>query len=205
MSEEVKELSKQQKMFADSYLGATLFNGTQSARQAGYKGDDNTLAVSASRLLRNAKVSAYIDEKLAAYGMGANEVLARLAEIARGKVDDLLDDRGNFDLNIARTRNKTGLLKKLKHKRTIKQKKTETTDSMRQFLAEDEIEDIETEVEVIYEEVEFEMYSAHEALRDLGKYHKLFTEKTEMEIHAVVEQTVVDQVDKIYGDESENK
>lgn len=183
MSEKKEQkLNPQQKLFADYYLGEALFNGTQAARMAKYGGDDNALASAASRMLRNVKVSAYIDEKLSTYGMSANEVIARIAEIARGKVDDVLDGNGHFNLETARTRNKTHLLKKLKTKRTLKQKKTEVRDDMRQFLAEDEIEDIETDVEILYEEVEFEMYSAHEALRDLGKMHKLFIERNETEL-----------------------
>lgn len=38
-------------------------NGTQAAREAGYKGNDNVLAVTASRLLRNAKVLAIIEKR----------------------------------------------------------------------------------------------------------------------------------------------
>jgi hypothetical protein len=51
---------------------------------------------------------------------------------------------------------------------------------MSSFLAPDEVEQIETDTEIIYEEIEFEMYSAHEGLRDLGKHHKLFTDKVDV-------------------------
>lgn len=179
MTETEEKLNPKQKKFADFYLGEALFNATKAYRLAGYSGDDNALSAGASRLLRNVKVSAYIEEQLATQGMGANEVITRLAEIARGDIDDVQNADGYFDIHLARKRNKTGLLKKFKCKRTIKQKKTEIVDNMRTFLAEDEIEDIESETEIIYEEVEYEMYSKHEALRDLGKFHKLFTDKVE--------------------------
>lgn len=210
MSEETKEteLKPKMKLFADFYLGEALFNGTKAARLAQYKGDDKTLAVVASKLLRIAKVSAYIEKKLETYGMGSNEVIARLAEIARGKVDDVLDDKGFFNLQEARERNKTNLLKKIKQKRTIRQSKTEIRDDMRGFLAEDEIEDIQSETEIIYEEVEFEMYSAHEALRDLGKVHKLFTDRTEfggeVNLNHTGEVAFREAAEKVYGDKSEN-
>lgn len=182
MSEEKEiKLTGKQKKFADAYLGEALFNATKAAKIAGYSGTDITLASVGYENLRKPQISAYIEEKLETHGMGANEVIARLAEIARGKVDDILDENGNFDINFARSRGKTHLIKKLKQKRTIKQKKTEVSDSMQSFLADDEIEAIETDVEIIYEETEFELYSAHEALRDLGKHHKLFTDKTEIE------------------------
>lgn len=185
MSEEKQKtiLKGKQKLFADFYVGDALFNGTKAARLAGYEGDSNTLAVTASRMLRIAKVLQYIEEKLVVHAMGVNETIARLAEIARGNVDDVLDDKGFFSLTVARQNNKTHLLKKIKAKRTIKQKKTEVREDMRSFMAEDEIEEISSEVEIIYEEVEFEMYSAHEAQRDIGKIHKLFTEKIESDLN----------------------
>jgi len=53
-----KFTSKQQK-FIDLYEG----NGTKAAREAGYTGDDNTLAVAAKKLLRNGKILAAIKER----------------------------------------------------------------------------------------------------------------------------------------------
>lgn len=181
MSEEVKELTGKQKAFADYYLSEAHFNGTKASELAEYKGNRSTLAAVAYENLRKPHIRKYIDERLEAMTMPANVVLTRLTEYAEGDIKDLCDGEGNFSFEIAKKNRKTGLIKKLKRKRTLKQKKTETTDSMRQFLAEDEIEDIETEVEVIYEEVEFELHSSHEALRDLGKFHKLFTDKVDIE------------------------
>ncbi|MBS3915585.1 MAG: terminase small subunit [Bacteroidetes bacterium] len=185
MSEEKQKtiLKGKQKLFADFYVGDALFNGTKAARLAQYEGDNNTLAVTASRLLRNAKVSQYIEDKLAVYAMGVNETIARLAEIARGDVDDVLDEEGKFSLKVARENNKTHLLKKIKTKRTIKQSKTEPNEEINNLLSDDEIEPLTKQTEIIYEEVEFEMYSAHEAQRDIGKIHKLFTEKIESDVN----------------------
>lgn len=173
------ELKGKMQAFANFYIGEASFNATRAAKLAKYTGDGNTLAVTGSRLLRNAKVSAYINEKLKRCAMSANEVLSRLTEIARGNVDDLLDDDGNFNLKIAKQRNKTHLLKKIKTKRTLKQSKTETNEELSELLADDEAEELTKQTEILFEEVEFELYSAHEALRDLGKFHKLFTEKIE--------------------------
>ncbi|HXG85088.1 MAG TPA: terminase small subunit [Pyrinomonadaceae bacterium] len=182
MSEETQaiKLTGKQKAFVDAYLTTAHFNATQAARDAGYKGKDASLSQIGYENLRKLEIKQAVDEGLSAMSMSANEVIARLNSIARGKVTDVLNDAGYFDLQLAKTNHKDGLIKKLKTKRTLKQKKTEITDSMRGFLAEDEVEDIETETEIIYEETEFELYSAHEALRDLGKYHKLFTDKTEL-------------------------
>lgn len=178
--DEPKKLTPKEKLFIEKYLGEAHFNGTLAAELAGYKGNRNTLGVIAYQNLRKLKIKEQIDTVLEAMTMPKNVVLTRLTEISEGRITDFHDSKGNFDLELAKKRGKDHLLKKLKTKRTLKLKKTEVRDDMRQFLADDEIEDIESETEIIYEEVEFEMYSAHEALRDLGKHHKLFTDKTEI-------------------------
>lgn len=175
-----EELNPRQLKFIEKYLGEAHFNGTKAAGLAGYTGSKNVLGVTAYDLLRNPKIKDVLDRCLSAMTMPANAVLASLTEIAEGDVADVCDASGNFSFSLAKKRKKTHLLKKMKVKRTLKQKKTEITDSMRGFLAEDEVDDISTETEIIYEEIEFEMYSSHEAKRDLGKYHKLFTDKTEL-------------------------
>lgn len=49
-------LTPRQRKFAEAYAG----NGTEAARLAGYKGNDQVLATQAGRLLRNAEVAAEI-------------------------------------------------------------------------------------------------------------------------------------------------
>lgn len=176
-----EKLNPKQKKFIEMYLGEAHFNGTKAAELAGYSGSKNTLGVTAYDLLRNPKIKEELDKVLSAMTMPSNVVLTRLTEIAEGKVTDFLDGNKNFDLERAKKEGKDHLLKKVKIERTIRQRKTEIRDDMRGFLAEDEIEDLESEVEIIFEKTEFEMYSAHEALRDLGKHHKLFTDKIESE------------------------
>ena len=70
-------LTTKQKAFVEAYL--ETFNGTQAARRAKYKGDDNTLAVVAYENLRKPKIREAIDDRLSEMAMSANEVLARLA------------------------------------------------------------------------------------------------------------------------------
>ena len=164
-------LTGKQKVFVDAYL-ANGFNATEAARTAGYKGNDNVLGVTGHENLRNPKISALVNERLNEAAMSANEVMARLSEIARGEVDNFLDEDGKFDLTKARRLQKTKLLKKFKTKRTSKRVDT---------IEEGDEENRETlETSLVYEEVEFEMYSAHEALRDLGKYHKLLNDRHEI-------------------------
>lgn len=204
MSEEKQEkLTGKQKSFADYYVGEAHFNGTKAAELAGYKGNKATLAAVAYENLRKPQIKAYIDERLAALTMPANAVLARLTEIAEGRVDDVLNEDGKFDLETARANKKTHLIKKLKRKSTSKK-----IDAFSEENPEDESETT-IETSLVYEEVEFELYSAHEALRDLGKYHKLFTEKTEIEHKGGIEHKLSGEVlmtiEQIYGSDSDGE
>jgi hypothetical protein len=165
-------LTGKQQAFINFYLGEARFNATEAARLAGYEGNDQTLGQVGYENLRKPEIASEINSRINEAAMSANEVLGRLSQIARGEVADFLDEDGKFDLKTARKLKKAGLLKKLKSKRTFKQ-----VDS----ITEGDEESRETlETALVYEEVEFQLYSAHEALRDLGKYHKLFNDRHEV-------------------------
>lgn len=163
------DLTGKQKLFADMYVGEARFNATRAAILAGYS--EKTSRSQASENLTKPHIRSYIDARLRELTLGSNEVLARLTEIANGSIEDVLDEDGRFDYQAAKASGKLPLLKKLKRKATSKVVELQSDESP------DEKEVVETSV--IHEEIEFEMYSAHEALRDLGKYHKLFTDRTE--------------------------
>jgi phage terminase small subunit len=207
MNEEVKEenLNPRQRKFIEFYLGEAHFNATKAAEMAGYKGNKNTLGVTAYDLLRNPKIKTELDACLSAMTMPANVVLTRLTEIAEGDAADVCDEQGNFSFRLAKERHKTHLLKKMKVKRTLKQKKTEIRDDMRTFLAEDETEQIESDVEIIYEEVEFELHDSHGALRDIGKHHKLFTDKSEidLDVKGTLDVNIDAKIDEMWKDEED--
>jgi len=172
------KLTDKQKLFVDYYVGEARQNATKAAKFAGYS--EKTAYSIGSENLRKPEISEQIEMRLKELTLSATAVLTRLTQIANADVDDFLNEAGQFDLKKARRNGKTPLLKKLKQKRTLKQKKTEIRDDMRTFLAEDETDDLETDVEILFEETEFELHSSHEALRDLGKHYKLFTDKTEL-------------------------
>lgn len=165
------DLTPKERMFVNAYLGEARFNATEAASIAGYEGTRNALGVKGFELLRKSKITAIVNQRMNEAAMSANEVLSRLSDIATGKITDCVNEDGKFDLELAKERGVDKLLKKLKIKRTSKKVDSQTTGP------DDDPETLETSL--LYEEVEFEMYSAHEALRDLGKYHKLFTEKLE--------------------------
>lgn len=184
-------LTTKQRLFVESYL-SNGFNATEAARTAGYKGNDVTLAAVGYENLRKPQIAAVVSERINEAAMSANEVLHRLSVIARGEVTDFIDEDGKFDLKTARRLKKAGLLKKLKRK---------TTSKVVEVREEGKEEGETLETSLVFEEVEFEMYSAHEALRDLGKYHSLFTDKV---VHSNPDGTnlldpLAQALDKAYG------
>lgn len=83
-------LDERQKKFADSFLETG--NATESYKKAGYKAKGNAAEASASRLLRNVKVKAYIDEiadqnknkRIAS----RDEILEYLTNVMRGEISE---------------------------------------------------------------------------------------------------------------------
>lgn len=146
------------------------FNATRAAKVAGYS--DKTAYSYGQQLLKNLEVQAAIKARIDELTMGADEVLVRLAKIARGDMADFFDITPQ-GWNIKLTRDgvpieQTGLIKKIKQRVTTR-------------LAKDESgEDSETI------ETELELYSALEALQTIGKAHALFTDKAEINLSGKV-------------------
>lgn len=87
----MSNLNEKQKRFADEYL--IDLNATQAAIRAGYS--PRSAAEQASRLLKNAKVRAYIDERMAELsrrtGVNQERILRELARIAFVNAPDLIN------------------------------------------------------------------------------------------------------------------
>ena len=151
-------------------------NGTASCRLAGWTGNDNSLAVTANRLLRTYKVATEIDRRLGRAVASAEEVLIGLTNHARGDLAEVLEEDGTFNLRSARRRGVSKLLKKLKVKTRY-----ET--------------DAEGNVTPVTEQ-EFELHDAQAAMVHLGRVHGLFIERTQnvnLEIIAEIKsETVLD-------------
>jgi len=145
------------KAFIEQYL--ISYNATDAYQAVYTTVSRASAAANGWRLLQSADVQEAISQRLAETAMSANEVLMRLAQQARGDVDDYLDDNGNFDLAKARQAKKTGIVKKLKTKTTKRIFDDETVETV---------------------EVEFELYDAQAALVHLGKHHRLFADRTEV-------------------------
>jgi phage terminase small subunit len=126
------------------------FNATKAALAAGYSA--KTAYSIGHELLKNDEIKARIQEVLDSAAMPANEVLMRLAAQARGSMEDFLDEsRQSIDLSAAERAAKLHLIKKFTHSIG---KETEN--------------------------ISIELYDAQAALVQLGRYHKLFTDNTDL-------------------------
>lgn len=109
-----ERLSQKQLAFCREYVKD--FNGAQSAKRAGYAGHGDTLAVTASRLLRSDKVKNEIADLLHSKCMQVDEALMRLAEQARGIQSRYIGSDGKLDLARLVQGDCAHLVKKLKYK-----------------------------------------------------------------------------------------
>ncbi len=76
------KLSDKQKVWVEFYL--QTWNATDAARKAGYKGSYGTLRAIGSENLTKPNIKAEISNRLSETVMESNEVLSRLASMARG-------------------------------------------------------------------------------------------------------------------------
>src|SRR4051812_21760757 len=109
-------LTVKQRLFVSYYLGEAKGNGTAAARMAGYA----VPTEQAYENLRKPHIRAAIDAKLAGPALAADEVLARLSDMATADLGDFTDEvkgKGGFRLNLtkARAAGRLHLVKKLAH------------------------------------------------------------------------------------------
>ena len=146
---DLRPLTAKQQLFIDHYL--KTWNATESARRAGYNGNNVTLGTVGSQNIRKPQIRATIEKRLKASQLSADQVLSRMAEMANCNVADFLADDGSVDLE--KLKAKGYLVKKYKAKRYIEGKG-------------DDAKTVEVE--------EFEVYDAQNALVNIGKHLKLF-------------------------------
>ncbi|GAF84172.1 unnamed protein product [marine sediment metagenome] len=142
-------MTNKQRLFVEYYL--QCWNATKAAERAGYRVPKQE----GSRLLSYDAIKEKIAERLAEIAMDADEVLARLADQARGEGTKYLTVGGSVDLARIIADDKQHLVKKVK-RRTI-------TDKNGNIIE--------------YQEVEF--HDTQNALVQLGRHHKLFTDRVE--------------------------
>ena len=114
-------------------------------------------------MLVNVSIRAEIDARLAEMGMGANEVLARLASHARGSLDPFLQVSGEnawIDLTTDEAKVNLHLIKEME------------TERRRYGKDDDMVEEFK---------VKIKLHDPQAALVQLGRHHKLFTDKVEVD------------------------
>ena len=75
------ELTTKQRLFVEAYLKDP--NGVQSAKAAGYKGNDAQLAVIASQNLKKLNIAEKVEERIEEAVITANEILQDVKDIAK--------------------------------------------------------------------------------------------------------------------------
>lgn len=151
MASSEPKLTDKQRSFVREYV--RCLNSTKAARLAGYEGNDVTLASVGYENLRKPQIRAAIDEILTANSMSGAEVIARINQQARGAHADYweYDTYGQPSINFRR-------------------------------MHEDGTSHLVKEVE--FGETgrisKLKFADSQVALRDLGKHHKLFVDRTEV-------------------------
>jgi hypothetical protein len=124
-------------------------------------------ATNASNLLRNPKIQDEISRRLKEKAMGKDEIIARLAEMARSSLLPFIrikdDGAVFFDFSHPDAKEHMYLIKKIKTKR-----------SRRVVGRGEDAEEWEDEW------VEVELHDSQAALEKIGKYHRMFTDQLEV-------------------------
>ena len=153
-------MNKKQRVFVEEYLKDN--NATQAAKRAGYS--EKTAYSIGSRLLKDVEVSAEIQRRFKENAMSVDEVVKRLSDMARGDVGDFMDIESmsfNLSLRKAKELGLTHLIKKVKQRTTISTKEGGDGEETHH--------------------IEFELHDSQAALEKLGKVHKLFVDRKQLE------------------------
>lgn len=160
-----KKLNARQKKFVAVYL--ETYNATQAAKEAGYKGkSDSVFRSIGSQNLTKLNIKEEISKQTADMGMGANEVLARLATMARGfDISDYIEQVETYAINRDGSEYFAGYEMKVDFAK----------------LQRDGHSHLIKKVRSTGKCITIEWHDAKDALIQLGKNHRLFIDKFEFE------------------------
>ena len=147
--------SEKEQIWLSEYL--KCFNATEAARRAGYTWPN------VQGQQKKEKFRDEIKRVLSQRAYSPEEIIDELQQIAQGDLGDMMEVTSmgfSIDMKTAKKNGLTKLIRKAKQKTTLYQSKSEL------------VPDSETH------EIEIELYSRHEALRDLAKVHALFVDRT---------------------------
>lgn len=164
-----KYTAKERKFIAE-YLNDPRHVAYMAAKAAGFGVDgtkDPTFRVIAARLMATDKIRAAINQAFEALTMPKFETLFRISQIAGGSLDDVLDDDGNFSIDVARERGSHILLKRIEVDRDVMEVKESGGDEP-------------LERAIIKEKVKIQIHDPLKALELLGRHGKLFNSTIEL-------------------------
>lgn len=153
-------LTNKRRVFVEEYL--KCWNASEAARRAGYK----KARTQGSFLLTIVDIQVEIHRRIDEIVMEADEIQKRYSDIARGDISDFMDiERMSFSLNLhkAKELGLTHLIKKVKQR----------TRYIKPGTDDEEME--------VYTEIE--LHGSLEALRDLAKMRKLFSDAANININ----------------------
>lgn len=93
-------LTDKQRLWIEEYL--TCWNATEAVRRVGYRGSYDVLRQIGHDNLHNPQIRAIIEARIKEKAMSADEVLARIADIARGSMADFISVNGHTRLDFKR-------------------------------------------------------------------------------------------------------
>lgn len=146
------ELSIKHQAFVEAYFACGM-NASAAARKVGYKNRSNTAA---SQLMAHPAIRAEITRIRRENTISPEEILARLSEHGRADIADVTDAHGLLSMRKAQKNGKTGVIKSITHTSTTFKGVTTTT-------------------------VKVELHDSQKALQMLGKYHKLFIDRVQVD------------------------
>lgn len=153
-----KDLTPRQRLFIEEYL--ICWNASEAARRAGYKTRSNTAG---AQILSNNVIRAAIDARLAEKRMSADEVLARLTAHAQGSLAPFLQMQGENAWIDLTTPEATANLHLIKEVETERKRYGKEDNPVEEF------------------KVRLKIHDPQSALVQLGRYHKLFVDRTRAE------------------------
>jgi Terminase small subunit len=110
----MRPLSYRQRLFVEYYLGESAGSAADAARRAGYRWPEKL----GQRLVKQGEVRAAIDARVATVAMTADEVLARVAEVASSDLLDFIEVDPNggckVDMKLAKRLGLGRLIKRLR-------------------------------------------------------------------------------------------
>lgn len=175
-------LTNKQRVFVAEYLRD--FNATQAAIRAGYSA--RTAFSIGPENLKKPLVAQAIQKEISERAMKADEVLLRLAQHARGDLADFVDITSvsfALDLQGAKDKGITHLIKKFRQRTTTYLSKSDSTEDR---------EITETEIE---------LHDPQAALIHLGRHLKLFSDKLDVDVKGSINHTFEEMLRRTYADD----